>query len=170
MNEVRLIALILLPALWSCANVHVTGAADGGAGGMGGSGGMGGVGGISCLTAIHQCDDYNECTLEECEADTGRCIYVKVPDREPCEIEGTASACQSGLCVLPEAAAFCASYEEICGFGGAEHYEDEVACLAQYAAASIDKRQCIEQHLGFAIASDPQIHCPHAAGAAPCDL
>jgi hypothetical protein len=68
-----------------------------------------------------------------------------------------------------EAVAFCAEYLQTCGFGGELVFASEEACLAAYDNDfDADRKACVETHLDYA-AADKAVHCPHAAGAAPCD-
>jgi hypothetical protein len=67
-----------------------------------------------------------------------------------------------------EAVAFCDGCETTCGFGGADRYANQADCESSYDSYNQDNRNCVEQHLGFAM-SDANTHCPHAAGAAPCN-
>jgi hypothetical protein len=74
---------------------------------------------------------------------------------EPCDLDST----------------FCAQYDLICGFAnshGGDPFTDASDCETRYAAFDGARQTCVQQHLGFA-ESDPGIHCPHVAGAAPCD-
>lgn len=127
--------------------------------------------GLSCDDALTRCDDANPCTFDDCDAATGECLYGDA-DGEPCEFDGASSTCSAGVCGGSEkAVVFCEEYEAICGFGGAGRYPSAGDCRAEYDQGSSEKQACIEQHLGFArVQEDPTTHCPHAAGAAPCDL
>jgi hypothetical protein len=62
---------------------------------------------------------------------------------------------------------FCALYDTTCGYGGADRYADEGACLDAYENSG--QSACYEMHLGFAIdMDDPATHCPHATGIGQC--
>jgi hypothetical protein len=66
---------------------------------------------------------------------------------------------------------FCAQYDLTCGFGndfGGEPFTDTNDCQTRYDALTDARQTCVQQHLGFA-KTGPEIHCPHAAGAPPCD-
>lgn len=66
---------------------------------------------------------------------------------------------------------FCAQYDLICGFAnglGGDPFTDASDCQSRYDAFVETRQTCVQQHLGFA-ESDPGIHCPHVAGAPPCD-
>jgi hypothetical protein len=66
---------------------------------------------------------------------------------------------------------FCAQYDLICGFAndhGGDPFASAADCAARYAQFDAARQTCVQQHLGFA-ESDPSIHCPHVAGAPPCD-
>lgn len=66
---------------------------------------------------------------------------------------------------------FCAQYDLICGFAnghGGDPFADAADCEARYAAFAVERQTCVNQHLRFA-ESDAALHCPHVAGAAPCD-
>lgn len=67
------------------------------------------------------------------------------------------------------AQSFCADYEDICGFGDPGYFADEAACLAGYDGFDGAQQACVEQHLGLADGGDLATHCPHAAGAPPCN-
>jgi hypothetical protein len=63
---------------------------------------------------------------------------------------------------------FCTGFEMVCGFGGADRYTDYHDCATAYDSYSMDRQLCVANHLGMA-SGDATTHCPHAAGAAPCD-
>lgn len=66
---------------------------------------------------------------------------------------------------------FCAQYDLICGFAndfGGTPYTDADDCQSRYDGFLATRQMCVQQHLGFA-EQDPNLHCPHVAGAAPCD-
>ena len=101
----------------------------------------------------------------------GFCAHANVSDGTSCEFGGEAYTCSAGLCGFSAAAAsFCDDFETICGFGTTGRFADETECRQTYDASSSAKQDCIEQHLGFASASDPDTHRPHATGESPCDL
>ena len=68
-----------------------------------------------------------------------------------------------------QAQAFCDSYSTTCQYGGEDKWASEGDCLTGYETASSDKKDCIEQHLGFAD-GPASVHCKHAAGWEVCDL
>jgi hypothetical protein len=70
----------------------------------------------------------------------------------------------------PEAVTFCQGNETTCGFGDADRYDDTDDCQATYDAFPPFRQMCIETHLGFAMAGDKNVHCPHTTGLAPCDV
>lgn len=77
---------------------------------------------------------------------------------------------EGGTGGMSGAAAFCAQYDQVCGFGGADRYADSDACVTAYDGYDSERQGCVETHLGFAEdMSDPTTHCPHATGQAPCD-
>jgi hypothetical protein len=125
---------------------------------------------LTCEDALVRCDDGNPCTFDDCDDSTGACLYANA-DGQACEAQGAPSTCSGGVCGGTEKAVeFCQTYEEVCGFGGAGRYPGEEECRSEYDGGSSEKQACIEQHLGFASAMDPQTHCPHAAGETICDL
>ena len=74
-----------------------------------------------------------------------------------------------GNSASPEATAFCNEYETTCGFGTAGYFASMAECLDSYDNVfDAARRACVEMHLGYA-AQEPATHCPHAAGAAPCN-
>lgn len=122
----------------------------------------------SCDDANTRCDDDNECTFDDCDPRTGECVYANTPDGTEC---GDDEQCSAGICgVSAGAVAFCQQYEDTCGFGGPGRYADSEACQSEYDGFAENKQRCVEQHLGFAGASEPEVHCPHANGAPPCDI
>ncbi len=124
-----------------------------------------------CADSLTRCDDDNDCTFDDCDPATGVCLYANAPNGTDCEFGGEQYTCSAGLCGFSAAAAsFCEDFEAICGFGTTGRFADETECRQTYDASSSDKQDCIEQHLGFASASDPDTHCPHATGESPCDL
>lgn len=146
------VSLFLMSLLAGCSDVLVPGT------------------GLTCEDALVRCDDDNPCTFDDCDESTGTCLYANA-DGEACEIQGASAMCSGGSCGGSDAAiAFCQDYEEVCGFGEAGRYASESDCRSRYDASSPDKQACIEQHLGFATASDPEVHCPHAAGETICDI
>lgn len=146
------VGFLLLWLLAGCSNVLATGIA------------------LTCEDALVRCDDGNPCTFDDCDESTGACLYANA-DGEPCELQGEPATCSGGGCGgSAKAVAFCQDYEEVCGFGEAGRYATEGDCRSQYDEGSSEKQGCIEQHLGFASAMDPEIHCPHAAGETICDL
>ena len=121
--------------------------------------------------SVTRCNDNNPCTFDDCDSATGECLYANADDGTACELEGAASTCTAGVCGISAAAVtFCQDYSETCGFGAAGRYAGESECLSSYESFSMPKQDCVEQHLGFAGASDPDLHCPHATGIGPCDL
>jgi hypothetical protein len=67
------------------------------------------------------------------------------------------------------AAAFCAEYGVECGFDGSGYASDD-DCRTAYNGYDVDRQTCVVTHLGLAVSTmDTLTHCPHAAGAAPCD-
>lgn len=64
------------------------------------------------------------------------------------------------------AEAFCADFDEFCGFG--EGYADEPACIAAFNGYAPARQACVIQHVAYA-ETEPNPHCDHAAGAAPCN-
>ena len=70
------------------------------------------------------------------------------------------------------AVSFCASYTATCG-----DWADDTPCEEWFDAAepgtegddSGATQACYEYHLGVAMSMEPEVHCPHAAGAAPCE-
>lgn len=75
---------------------------------------------------------------------------------EPCDAEST----------------FCAQYQRTCGFDndfGGDPYLDTEDCETRLEALSEERRECVTQHLSFAIEEDESLHCPHTAGEPPCD-
>lgn len=127
--------------------------------------------GDKCADSLTRCDDENDCTFDDCDPATGVCLYANASDGTSCEFGGEAYTCASGLCGFSAAAAsFCEDFEAICGFGTTGRFATETECRQTYDASSSAKQDCIEQHLGFASASDPETHCPHATGESPCDL
>ena len=125
----------------------------------------------TCDDSLTRCNDNNPCTFDDCDAATGECLYANAADGTACESDGAASTCTSGVCDLSaEALAFCEDYSDICGFGEAGRYASESDCRSSYESFSTEKQGCVEQHLGFASASDPDLHCPHATGIGPCDI
>ncbi len=77
---------------------------------------------------------------------------------------------EGGMGGMTGAAAFCGLYSEVCGFGSADRYESQQACVAAYDGYDADRQACVETHLGFAQSMmDPATHCPHATGQAPCN-
>ncbi|MCA9627635.1 MAG: hypothetical protein KC766_08220 [Myxococcales bacterium] len=68
------------------------------------------------------------------------------------------------------AEAFCAKYETVCTYGGADRYADETACISAYEGYDSMRQGCVEKHLQNAVdESNPTLHCPHATGQAPCN-
>jgi hypothetical protein len=65
------------------------------------------------------------------------------------------------------AAAFCTDYGDVCGFDSGGHANQD-DCETAFSGYDADRQACVVMHLGFA-ASDTTTHCPHAAGAAPCN-
>jgi hypothetical protein len=62
---------------------------------------------------------------------------------------------------------FCVLYGDTCGYGTAQRYADEEACLDAYENSG--QSACYETHLGFAIdMNDTNTHCPHATGIGNC--
>jgi len=78
-----------------------------------------------------------------------------------------------GACRTPggsaEAKQFCAGYEDTCGFGGGARYSSAGVCQASFDSYNAERQDCVVNHLGLAVALDPNEHCPHAAGQSPCD-
>ena len=68
-----------------------------------------------------------------------------------------------------EAMAFCLEYEGTCGFGGGNRYASAGACESAFDAFSAERQDCVTNHLGLAMALEPDEHCPHATGQHPCD-
>jgi len=66
-----------------------------------------------------------------------------------------------------KAMAFCDRYETTCGFGEAERYADEAACLDAYDNS--EQSDCYETHLANAEGGDAATHCPHATGIRLCN-
>ncbi len=68
------------------------------------------------------------------------------------------------------AIAFCSQYETVCGFGTGG-FASAIACQDVYDNNfSAARQSCVETHLGYAESmQDPETHCPHASGLAPCD-
>lgn len=63
---------------------------------------------------------------------------------------------------------FCVLYGDTCGYGVAQRYADEGACLDAYENSG--QSACYETHLGFAIdMNDTNTHCPHATGIGLCN-
>ena len=82
---------------------------------------------------------------------------------------GGASGGAAGAGGGSSSAAFCAAYETKCTFGPTGHYADLADCVDKYDNTFDAARQgCVEQHLGFA-SGPTDLHCTHAAGAAPCN-
>jgi hypothetical protein len=75
---------------------------------------------------------------------------------------------QGGSGGMSAAKAFCDDYASICGFdsGGFTSQDD---CEAGFDGFSEERQACVVMHLGFAEGGDTATHCPHAAGAAPCN-
>jgi hypothetical protein len=79
--------------------------------------------------------------------------------------EGFAALCAGG------AESFCVRYAETCG-----EWMGDTACIDWYNAAPAGEagategasQACYDYHLGVASVMEPEVHCPHAAGAAPC--
>lgn len=66
---------------------------------------------------------------------------------------------------------FCVQYGITCGFGnnlGGDPFTDSADCLQRYDTFIATRQECVQLHLTFA-ESNPGTHCPHVAGAAPCD-
>jgi hypothetical protein len=69
------------------------------------------------------------------------------------------------------AVAFCESYAMTCG-----EWTADTPCAEWYDAAPAGEagategasQACYDYHLDVASMMDPEVHCPHAAGAAPC--
>lgn len=84
---------------------------------------------------------------------------------------GTAGAAgmggQGGSGGMSEAKAFCDDYASICGFG--DGFSDQEDCETTFDGFVSTRQECVVMHLGFAGEGDTALHCPHAAGAAPCD-
>ena len=59
-------------------------AGSGGFAGAGGSGGIGGDGGMGECETAEDCDDKNECTTDVCNAPSGTCDNIAVPDGSAC--------------------------------------------------------------------------------------
>ena len=95
---------------------------------------------------------------------------------------GTGGTAGTPISVCPrsaEAVTFCSDaegkYGNVCGFGEPDRFVDRADCENTYDAHKESNRGCVEQHLGFAAAGDPDTHCLHAAGQpdatgfAPCN-
>jgi len=69
-----------------------------------------------------------------------------------------------------EAMAFCTAYEAVpCTYGEAPmHYVNLADCTTKFDAYSADRKICVVMHAENA-GEDPTVHCPHAAGQAPCN-
>ena len=54
----------------------------------------------SCrYTEVVDCDDDNDCTVDECNTSNAMCEYEVLPDDEPCQPGSSDGLCQSGECV-----------------------------------------------------------------------
>ena len=85
-----------------------------------------------------------------------------------------ANACPSaeGAAPCDRESSYCAQYSLTCGFDndfGGDPHADREDCQARYDGLSPERQTCVLQHLDFARAAEPHIHCPHAEGEAPCD-
>ena len=82
---------------------------------------------------------------------------------------GMGGAGTGGGDLAAEAAAFCVDYEMTCGFGEPMYFASKEDCVDDYTKKfDAARRECVKTHLGLA-ASNAKLHCPHAAGQAPCN-
>jgi hypothetical protein len=70
---------------------------------------------------------------------------------------------------LPSATAFCTRYGTECGFDAAG-YPSQDACETAYDGYDEGRQECVNEHLDNAVNTmNTALHCPHAAGEAPCN-
>jgi hypothetical protein len=95
------------------------------------------------------------------------------PDATADELDGSVLADGGGEDAgSDEAATFCATYEQICGFSGSgNRYDDLEACLEAFDAYDAERQACVESELEQAEGATGgarNTHCSGAAGNAPC--
>jgi hypothetical protein len=133
----RILTILMLTGTLGLLGCGSTTSNTGGSGGNGGSAGAGGSGGEAGMGG---------------EGGSGG---------------GAGMGGEGGAGGSSAAQVFCDSYETTCGYGSADRYADEEACLDAYENSG--QSACYETHLGFAIdMNDPGTHCPHATGIGEC--
>ena len=74
----------------------------------------------------------------------------------------------AGGASLPSAAAFCTEYGTVCGFDGAG-YPSQGECETAYNGYDDGRKEGGNEHGYNAAGGNTALHCPHAAGEAPCN-
>ena len=97
------------------------------------------------------------------------------PDTEDrathCPHAAGAAPCADATPASERAVAFCMNYASTCG-----DWPSDTPCEEWFDAAAEGNegdgagatKACYEYHLGVAMSMEPETHCPHAAGGAPC--
>ncbi|MBX3127562.1 MAG: hypothetical protein KF718_12640 [Polyangiaceae bacterium] len=65
---------------------------------------------------------------------------------------------------------FCDGFDATCVYGAeSNYYASETDCKTKFEGYDSARRTCVIEHLANAVAGNKALHCPHAAGEAPCN-